>query len=111
MWHRAPYRLEAWSVRVVCGWAHVFALSDMVRGRLHGWQPSGSGANRQNGRRRFWIGLVLWSGGSAALWAGLALWRMMTMDPYNFFLLFVLGVFQLVVVGRILIQPRAGQAS
>ena len=27
---------------------------------------------------------------------------MMTMNPYNFFLLFVLGVFQLVVVGRIL---------
>jgi cellulose synthase (UDP-forming) len=111
MWHRAPYRLEAWSVRVISGWAHVFALWDMVRGRLRGWQPSGSGTVRQDGRRRFWTGLILWSGGSAALWAGLALWRMMTMDPYNFFLLFVLGVFQLVVVGRILIQPKAGSAS
>ncbi|MGI8450821.1 MAG: glycosyltransferase family 2 protein [Streptosporangiaceae bacterium] len=111
MWHRAPYRLEAWSVRVISGWAHVFALWDMLRGRLRGWQPSGSGSMRQDGRRRFWAGLILWSGGSAALWAGLALWRMMTMDPYNFFLLFVLGVFQLVVVGRILIQPRAGYVS
>ena len=111
MWHRAPYRLEAWSVRVISGWAHVFALWDMLRGRLRGWQPSGSGGIRQDGRRRFWIGLVLWSGGSSALWAGLALWRMMTMDPYNFFLLFILGVFQLVVVGRILIQPRAGYVS
>jgi cellulose synthase (UDP-forming) len=83
----------------------------MLRGRLRGWQPSGSGGIRQDGRRRFWIGLVLWSGGSSALWAGLALWRMMTMDPYNFFLLFILGVFQLVVVGRILIQPRAGYVS
>jgi hypothetical protein len=37
---------------------------------------------------------------------------MMTMtDPYNFFLIFVLGVFQLVVAGRILIQPRAGAAT
>ena len=36
---------------------------------------------------------------------------MMTMNPYNFFLIFVLGVFQLVVVGRILIQPRAGTAT
>ena len=26
MWHRSPYRLEAWSVRVLSGWAHVFAL-------------------------------------------------------------------------------------
>ena len=42
------------------------------------------------------------------LWASLALWRMMTMNPYNFFLLFILGVFNVVTVGRVLIQPRAG---
>ena len=111
MWHRAPYRLEAWSVRVISGWAHAFAFWDMLRGRMRGWQPSGTGGTRQDGRRRFWIGVIGWSGGSAAVWAGLALWRMMTMDPYNFFLLFVLGVFQLVVVGRILIQPRAGTSG
>jgi cellulose synthase (UDP-forming) len=111
MWHRAPYRLEAWSVRVVSGWAHVFAFSDMLRGRLRRWTPSGTGAGRQDGRLRFWLGLMLWSGGSAVAWVTLALWRMMTMNPYNFFLLFTLGLFQLVVVGRILIQPRAGSAG
>jgi cellulose synthase/poly-beta-1,6-N-acetylglucosamine synthase-like glycosyltransferase len=111
MWHRAPYRLEAWSVRVISGWAHLFAFWDMLRGRLRGWQPSGSGSRKQDGRKRLWIGLVGWSAGSAALWTGLALWRMMTMDPYNFFLIFVLGAFQLVVVGRILLQPRAGISS
>jgi hypothetical protein len=36
---------------------------------------------------------------------------MMTMNPYNFLLIFVVGVFQLVVVGRILIQPRVGADS
>jgi cellulose synthase (UDP-forming) len=108
MWHRAPYRLEAWSVRVISGWAHLFAFTDMLRGRLRGWQPSGSGSRKQDGRRRLWVGLICWSTISAVLWVGLALWRMMTMDPYNFFLIFVLGLFQLVVVGRILIQPRAG---
>jgi cellulose synthase (UDP-forming) len=106
MWHRSPYRLEAWSVRVLSSWAHVFALWDMARGTLRGWQPSGSGAKLQDGRRRLWIGLIGWSLGSSALWAGLGLWRMMTMNPYNVFLTFVLGVFQFVVVGRILIQPR-----
>jgi cellulose synthase/poly-beta-1,6-N-acetylglucosamine synthase-like glycosyltransferase len=111
MWHRVPYRLEAWSVRVITAWAHIFALSDLMRGRLRGWQPSGSSKTKQDGRKRFWIGLIGWSAGSAAVWAGLALWRMLTMNPYNFFLIFVLGVFQLVVVGRILIQPRAGSAS
>jgi cellulose synthase (UDP-forming) len=111
MWHRVPYRLEAWSVKVITAWAHIFALSDLMRGRLRGWQPSGSSKTKQDGRKRFWIGLIGWSGGSAAVWAALALWRMLTMNPYNFFLIFVLGVFQLVVVGRILIQPRAGSAS
>jgi cellulose synthase (UDP-forming) len=106
MWHRSPYRLEAWSVRVLSGWAHVFALWDMLRGRLRGWQPSGTGSRKQDGRRRLWIGLIGWSFGSAALWAALGLWRMMTMDAYNFFLTFVLAVFQLVVVGRILIPPK-----
>ena len=106
MWHRSPYRLEAWSVRVLSGWAHVFALWDMLRGRLRGWQPSGTGGRRQDGRRRLWTGLIGWSLASSALWVTLALWRMMTMDAYNVFLTFVLGVFQLVVVGRILLQPR-----
>jgi cellulose synthase (UDP-forming) len=53
----------------------------------------------------------VWSFGSALAWSSLAFWRMITMDPYNFFLVFVLGVFQLVVVGRILVQPRAGRSS
>ena len=108
MWHRSPYRLEAWSVRVISGWAHIFALGDMLRGRLRSWQPSGTGAARQDARGRLWVGLIGWSLGSAAVWAGVALWRMMTMNAYNFLLIFVLGVFQLVVVGRILIPPRPG---
>jgi cellulose synthase (UDP-forming) len=111
LWHRAPYRLEAWSVRVISGWAHIFAFWDVLRGRQRGWKPSGTGKGGQDGRRRFLIGLVAWSGGTAVLWAGLAFWRMMTMNPYNLFLIFVLGVFQVVVVGRILIQPSVGSAA
>ena len=110
MWHRSPYRLEAWSVRVLSGWAHVFALWDMLTGRLRGWQPSGTGAKRQDGRRRLWTGVIGWSLGTAVLWTALAVWRMMTMDAFNFFLTFVLGVFQVVVVGRILISPRSEPA-
>jgi cellulose synthase/poly-beta-1,6-N-acetylglucosamine synthase-like glycosyltransferase len=111
MWHRVPYRLEAWSVKEISAWAHIFALVDIMRGNLRGWQPSGSSKTKQDGRRRFWIGLIGWSFGSSVVWSGLALWRMLTMNPYNFSLLFILGVFQFVVVGRILLQPRAGNGS
>jgi len=106
MWHKSPYRLEAWSVRVLSSWAHVFAFSDALRGQLRSWQPTGASAKKHDGRRRLWIGLIGWSLGTGALWAGLATWRMMTMDSYNFFLPFVLSVFQLVLVGRILISPQ-----
>jgi Glycosyl transferase family group 2 len=111
MWHRVPYRLEAWSVREISAWAHIFALSDIMRGNLRGWQPSGSNKTKQDGRKRFWTGLIGWGFGSAVVWAGLALWRTLTMNPYNFSLLLVLGVFQVIVVGRILIQPKAGTGS
>ncbi len=106
MWHKSPYRLEAWSVRVLSSWAHVFAFSDALRGQLRSWQPTGAGVKRPDGRRRLWIGLIGWSLSTGVVWAGLATWRMMTMDSYNFFLPFVLGVFQLVLVGRIMIAPR-----
>jgi cellulose synthase (UDP-forming) len=111
MWHRSPYRLEAWSVRVLSGWAHVFALWDMLTGRLRDWQPSGTGAKGKSDRRRLWVALISWSLATAAAWTGVAAWRMMTMDAYNFILIFVLGVFQLVVVGRILIAPRSEPRS
>lgn len=110
MWHRAPYRLEAWSVRMLSGWAHVFALWDITRGQLRGWQPSGTGAKKQDGRRRLWIGLIGWGLGSSLLWVVLGMWRMMTWDAYNFFLPFVLGVFQLTVICRVLLQPQ-GESS
>jgi cellulose synthase (UDP-forming) len=45
------------------------------------------------------------------LWTGVAFWRMITMDPYNFILMFILGLSELVIVSRILIQPRAGAAT
>ena len=111
LWHRVPYRLEAFSVRVISSWAHVFALTDTMRGTQAGWQPSGTGSTKQRGRQRFWVGLIGWNFGSGVIWVGLGLWRMMTMNPYNFLLIFVVGVFQLVVVGRILLQPRVGADS
>jgi cellulose synthase (UDP-forming) len=108
MWHRSPYRLEAWSVRVISGWAHLFAFWDVARGKRRGWQPSGTSAKKQDGRKRFWIGVIGWSAGSTAVWVGLGLWRMMTMNPYNMILIVVLGVFDLAVISRILLQPRVG---
>jgi cellulose synthase (UDP-forming) len=104
-WHYAPYRLEAWAVKLISGWAHFFAYWDAIRGKPLGWKPSGGDKKKQDGRRRFLACFLCWTVGTSVVWVGLALWRMMTMDPANFVVLFALGVFELMVVARVLIQP------
>jgi cellulose synthase (UDP-forming) len=110
-WHHAPYRLEAWSVQLISGWAHVFAYTDAARGKRLGWKPSGGDKKRQDGYRRFWSCFVIWTLGTALVWVGLAFWRMLTMDPFNFVVLFGLGLFQLMVAARVLVQPAADEAA
>lgn len=106
LWHRAPYRLEAWAARMMYGWAHVFAIWDLMRGRQLGWQPTGSSGAKKNRTRRFWIGVVVWGGGTALVWVAAAVWRMLTMNPPDFALVLASGLFYALVVGRILVQPR-----
>ena len=104
-WHHAPYRLEAWSVKLVAGWAHFFAYWDAIRGKPLGWKPTGSDKKKQDGRRRFWVCFLTWTVGTSLAWAGLALWRMVSMEPGNFAVLFGLGVFEVMVAARVVIQP------
>ncbi|MFJ4677236.1 glycosyltransferase family 2 protein [Kitasatospora sp. NPDC088783] len=111
LWHRNPYRLEAWATRVMYGWAHVFAIWDVLRRRPMGWQPSGSGSAKNNKTRRFWIGMWTWSMPTAVLWVGAALWRMDTMVPANFALMLGSGLFYAASVGRVLVQPRTDETE
>jgi cellulose synthase (UDP-forming) len=112
MWHKCPYRLEAWATRMMYGWAHAFAIWDGLRRRRMEWQPTGSSARQRNTQtRRFWIGITLWGGATAVVWVGAALWRMMTMYPPDYALVLSAGLFYATVVGRILLQPRKEKAA
>jgi cellulose synthase (UDP-forming) len=111
MWHHVPYRLEAYSVKLISGWAHVFAYWDAIRGKRLGWKPSGGDKKKQDGRRRFWACFVIWTIGSSVAWTGLAFYRMVTLSPADFIVLFVLGAFELMVAARVLIQPVASATS
>jgi cellulose synthase (UDP-forming) len=106
MWHKAPYRLEAWSARLMYGWAHVFAIWDILRKQRMGWQPTGSKGAKKNKTRRFWLGLWVWSGGTAAVWVGAAVYRLFTGYPPDFALVLSSGLFYALVVARALIQPK-----
>lgn len=110
LWHKNPYRLEAWAARMMYGWAHVFAIYDILRRNRMAWQATGSSGARKNRTRRFWMGTILWSGGTAVLWVGAGIWRMLTMGPLDFTLVLASGLFYAVVVGRVLVQPRPTEA-
>lgn len=110
MWHRAPYRLEAYACRMVYGWAHVFTIWDVLRNNRMGWQPSGSSSKKQGRNRRFWIGMIGWTAASAVVWIGLCLWRMYTMDPFNFIVLLASALFYAATAARVLYQPRPAAA-
>lgn len=111
-WHRSPYRLEAWACRMMYGWAHLFAIYDILRGRQLGWRPTGSAgaSSRRAGDRRARVGIAVWGGGSAVVWVGAALWRMTTGDPVDFALVLSSGLFYALIVGRVLVQPRPAGA-
>jgi cellulose synthase (UDP-forming) len=110
MWHRSPYRLEAWSARLMYGWAHVFAIYDILRKQRMGWQPTGSKDAKKNKTRRFWLGLSLYSGGCSVVWVGVAVYRLFTGYPPDFALVLSSGLFYALVVARSLIQPREAAA-
>ncbi|MGW2282446.1 glycosyltransferase family 2 protein [Streptomyces sp. NPDC001770] len=111
LWHRTPYRLEAWAARVLYSWSHAFAIWDVVRGRPMGWQPTGSGGARRNNTRRLWTGLWAWTVPATAVWIGAALWRMDTMVPEDFALPLASGIFYAAAVLRVLILPRPEEAG
>jgi cellulose synthase (UDP-forming) len=111
LWHRNPYRLEAWAARMMYGWAHLFAIFDILRRNRMAWQPTGSSGAKKNKTRRFWLGLSVWGGGTALVWVAAATWRMLTMDPLDFALVLASGLFYAVIVGRVLVQPRSREVA
>jgi cellulose synthase (UDP-forming) len=90
------------------GWAHLFAIWDALRGRRMAWQPTQSSQARTSRTRRFWVGIGVWGVSTAAVWVVSAFWRLITLEPVDFAMLFGSGLFYALMVGRILVQPRAG---
>lgn len=107
MWHRCPYRLEAWAIRMMYGWAHTFAIWDSLRRRRLEWRPTGSSMSRNKDKaRRFWVGITFWGGATALVWVGAALWRMATIDAPDYALVLAAGLLYAATVGRVVVLPR-----
>ncbi|GAB3281033.1 hypothetical protein GCM10027589_08100 [Actinocorallia lasiicapitis] len=106
LWHRCPFRLEAFAVRLLCCWAHVFALAAFVSGRRLRWRPSGVDGNVSRMRRVVWRAAAGWSVSTAVAFLAAALWRFSTMDRAASAVLLGLALFDVLVSGRMVLQPR-----
>ncbi len=96
LWHRCHWGLEAWTARMLYGWAHLFALTDLARGRPMGWTPTGA---RSKGRPGFRVA-VGWSMAMATTWVLLAAYRLCSRTP-AFLPLLLLGAFFFATVARV----------
>jgi cellulose synthase (UDP-forming) len=106
LWHRCRYGPEVWSVKLVYGWAHAFALLDTLRGRGMAWEPTGNIGGDSNRRfRLFKVGMAVWCGGAGLAWIIGAAFRLGSMDDVNFVPILLLGLFYCLAVGRVLFVP------
>jgi cellulose synthase (UDP-forming) len=91
-WHRLRFGLTGFMAKLLYGWAHTYAIWDILRGRQMGWQTTG-GKSRKSRTRRLWIGVWAWSGGTSLAWVSLALWRMSQYGVARFSVVFFVGAF------------------
>ena len=108
LWHRAPYRLEAWTVQddVRLG-ARLRDLGHPARAaRWAGSPPARQGGQEEQAPGGSGLGVMAWSGGTALLWVGVAVCRIFTMYPPDFAL--VLSAPGCSTRGR---RPRADPAQ
>jgi cellulose synthase (UDP-forming) len=89
LWNKGRYGPTALMAKSLYGWAHVFALVDIVRGRRLGWQTTGGKGSRPT--RRIWRSLAIWGGLTSAAWLALAAYRMIS-SPVNFVFLLLIGL-------------------
>ena len=91
-WHRCRFGLSGFMAKFLYGWAHLFCLFDICRGRRMGWQATGTG-KRKAGTRRVWIAIALWNVPTCCAWVMLAVWRMLHYGFANFAVILATGVF------------------
>ncbi len=96
LWNRARYGPEALMAKSLYGWAHVFAVWDILRKKPMGWQATGGGSKKST--RRIWNAVAIWGGGTSVVWIGVAAIRMVQFDPLSFLFVLCAGIVYAAIV-------------
>jgi cellulose synthase (UDP-forming) len=106
LWHHARFRWETLAVKVTYGWAHLFAILDLVRRKPMTWTATGSAARDH---RILWFRILatLWGVGSGIALIGACLWQVLGRDysPVQFAPMVALSLLYLVINVRVAFAP------
>lgn len=101
IWHRSIYGIEAWAVRSVYGWAHLFAIYDALTRRTMSWQPTGAVKGRDYRYITFRFMQVMFNFIPAFVWVLLSGWYVFISNNPAFILMFLSGLLYLSAVSKI----------
>jgi cellulose synthase (UDP-forming) len=104
-WHHCRFGPSAFMAKALYGWAHLFCLFDLIRGKRIRWQATGD-AGRKAGTRRVWVGVALWNVPTCAAWVLLSLWRMTRYGAANYALMLAAALFASLVTWMMVASRR-----
>jgi cellulose synthase (UDP-forming) len=96
LWNHARFGPEALMAKTLYGWAHAFAVFDIVRKQQMGWQATGGG--RKQNIDRIWTAIAVWGGLTSAVWIGATFVRMAQYSVVDFIFLLFAGLVYAAIV-------------
>jgi cellulose synthase (UDP-forming) len=111
LWHRSRFRWETLAIKVTYGWAHAFAILDLVRGTPMAWTATGE---RPREHRLLWVRVVatVWGIGTGILLIGACLWQVLRNghSAVQFAPMVALAVLYLVTNLRLVFPPAPSRS-
>jgi cellulose synthase (UDP-forming) len=109
LWNRARFGPGALVAKSLYGWAHVFAVWDILRNKRMGWQATGGGGKKST--QRMWRAVAWWGVTASVVWVGVCAVRMVQYDPLSFLFVMFAGLVYAGVVTMGLLSRRPGGAQ
>lgn len=103
LWHKKPQGIEAASVRMVYGWAHLFAVWDKLVDSAKEWHPTGAVGIKDRNYDMFRVGVIAFNLVPATLWVSMAAYKMVTTSATDFLPIAILGCYYFFAVIKIVL--------
>jgi cellulose synthase (UDP-forming) len=106
LWHKNIYGIEAWAVRSVYGWAHLFAIYDAITRRAMSWQPTGAVKGRDYRYLTFRVMQLTFNLLPALAWVALSGWYLFAQNNIAFSLIFISGLLYLSISLKVALYTK-----